>query len=261
MQIDWFTVIAQIINFLVLVWLLKRFLYGPITKAMTARQQRIATTLDEARQKSEQAEAEARNYQNQRAELDAQRDAWLEQARQEVATRRKEGLEQARREIEAQREEWLTTWRREQTENQRALQREAAHRLTEATRHALRELADADLEQRMLEPLLTQLRALDTNERATLARAALAGCSINTTFPLNASLQQYGQTALSELLGDGIAFTFHHDPNLACGITLETPGYRLAWTLDSYLDGFGEALTKALNAPTLTTSNDDHERR
>ena len=260
MQVDGFTVVAQIINFLVLVWLLKRFLYAPITEAMTARQQKVAAALDEARKKAEQAETEARKYQTQRTELDTQRDGWLEQARQEVGTRREEWLKQARREIDAQREEWLTTWRREQTENQHILQREATHRLTEAVRHALRELADADLERRMLEPLLTRLRALDTSECATLAQAALGGCAISTAFPLDVSLQQHCQAALSELLGDGITFTFHHNPSMACGITLEMPGHRLAWTLDSYLDGFGEALAKTLNAPAPIAINNDERR-
>ena len=42
MQIDWITVAAQIVNFLILVWLLQHFLYGPITRAMQRREQRIA---------------------------------------------------------------------------------------------------------------------------------------------------------------------------------------------------------------------------
>ena len=257
MQVDWFTVVAQIINFLVLVWLLKRFLYGPIIEAMAARQQKVAAALDEARQKSEQARAEVQKYQDQRTELEAQREQWLEQARQEIAARREKWLQQARREIDAQREAWLKAWQREQTENQRALQREATHRLTEAVRHALRELADADLERRMLEPLLTRLRALEASERATLAQAALGGCVISTAFPLDISLQQHCQAALRELLGDGISFAFHQDSNAACGITLEMPGHRLAWTLDSYLDGFDAALARVLNAPAADAGHDD----
>ena len=42
MQVDWITTIAQIINFLVLVYLLKRFLYGPIVSAMIHREAHIA---------------------------------------------------------------------------------------------------------------------------------------------------------------------------------------------------------------------------
>ena len=42
MPIDWFTVVAQAINFLILVWLLKRFLYKPILHAIDEREKGIA---------------------------------------------------------------------------------------------------------------------------------------------------------------------------------------------------------------------------
>jgi len=48
MLIDWFTVVAQVVNFLILVWLLKRFLYRPILNAIDAREKRIATKLADA---------------------------------------------------------------------------------------------------------------------------------------------------------------------------------------------------------------------
>ncbi|HOW75141.1 MAG TPA: hypothetical protein P5102_13890 [Candidatus Competibacteraceae bacterium] len=255
MQIDAFTVVAQIINFLILVWLLKRFLYGPITQAMSTRQQKIAAALHEARKKAEQAEVAVREYQTQRAELDAQHEAWLEQAHQEVAAQRELWLEQARQEIDAQREEWLAVWQRERVENQRALQREAAHYLTKAVRHALHDLADADLEARMLASLWAKLRVLEAGERATLAQAALGGCTLLTAFPLESALQQQSQVALCEELGADLPLTFRHDPNAAFGATLEMSGHRLAWTLDRYLDGFSEALAQVLNTPATV----DHD--
>ena len=48
MLIDWFTVGAQALNFIVLVWLMKRFLYRPVLDAIAAREQRIAQQLAEA---------------------------------------------------------------------------------------------------------------------------------------------------------------------------------------------------------------------
>ena len=62
MLIDWFTVIAQIINFLVLVALLKRFLYGRIIKAMDQREEKIAFRLADAERKRNEAEQEAQAY-------------------------------------------------------------------------------------------------------------------------------------------------------------------------------------------------------
>lgn len=260
MQIDGFTVAAQIVNFLILVWLLKRFLYGPITQAIAARQQKIVAALEDARLQTQQAEAERQAYQARQAELETQRDTWLAQARQEVAAQRETWLAAARREVEALRADWLAAWQRERTENQRALQREAARRLTEALRQALRELADADLEPRMLEPLLARLRALDAGERMILVQAARGGCVVHTAFPLDAARQAQWQAALSEWLGNEISFTFRHDPETACGVTLEMPGHRLAWTLDSYLDGFSEQLDAVLNHPATSMADDNHAR-
>ena len=42
MLIDWFTVGAQLLNFLILVCLMKRFLYQPVLDAIAAREQKIA---------------------------------------------------------------------------------------------------------------------------------------------------------------------------------------------------------------------------
>ncbi len=259
MQIDGFTVAAQIVNFLILVWLLKRFLYGPITQAIAARQQKIAAALEDARRQTQEAEAERQAYQARRAELEAQRETWLAQAQQEVAAQRETWLAAVRSEVETQRADWLAAWQREQTENQRALQREAARRLTEAVRRALRDLADADLERRMLEPLLARLRALDAGERAILVRAAWSGCVVHTAFPLDAARQTQWRNALGECLGNEVPFTFRHDPEASCGIILEMPGHRLVWTLDSYLDGFSQQLDEVLNrsAPVLA----DHHAR
>ena len=256
MQIDGFTVAAQIVNFLILVGLLKHFLYGPITQAIAARQQKIAAALEEAQRQIQQAVAEQQTYQALQAELDAQRETALAQAGQEVATQRQAWLTEARREVDALRADEWAAWQRKQADMQRALQREAACRLTAAVRHALRALADADLEQRMLEPLLARLRRLEARERAALIETARNGCTVRTAFPLDAAQQAQWRTALGIELGNAVLLTFRHDADAACGVTLETPGYRLAWTLDSYLDGFSQQLDAALKQSTPIAAHD-----
>jgi flagellar biosynthesis/type III secretory pathway M-ring protein FliF/YscJ len=84
MQIDWLTVAAQIVNFLVLVWLLQRFLYRPITRAMARREERIETRLSEAKAAREEVEAEAGRLREQQQALEASREEMLSEARQEA---------------------------------------------------------------------------------------------------------------------------------------------------------------------------------
>ena len=57
MSIDWITVVAQIANFLVLVWLLKRFLYRPILDGIDAREAEITRRMAEAGEAQKKAQA------------------------------------------------------------------------------------------------------------------------------------------------------------------------------------------------------------
>jgi F-type H+-transporting ATPase subunit b len=107
MLIDGFTIVAQMVNFLVLVLLLQRFLYGPVVRAMEERETRIAKAVA----KSEMAEKEARRRAD---ELAAQQQAFLDgkaklltDARTEIEQWRKEKIERLLMEIDVLRRSWL----------------------------------------------------------------------------------------------------------------------------------------------------------
>jgi F-type H+-transporting ATPase subunit b len=77
MLIDWFTVGAQALNFLILVWLLKRFLYKPILDAIDAREKGIAAELADAAAKQAEAKTERDGFRAKSEEFDHQRaDLW-----------------------------------------------------------------------------------------------------------------------------------------------------------------------------------------
>ncbi len=101
MLIDWFTVIAQIINFLVLVYLLKRFLYGPIITAMDKRQEKIELRLEGARKKKEEARQEAELLHKKNREFDAGHEEMLSQIKKEAEARRAELIKDARSRVAA----------------------------------------------------------------------------------------------------------------------------------------------------------------
>ena len=75
MLIDWFTVIAQVINFLILVWLLKRFLYRPILNAIDAREKRIAAEIADTSPNNADAMKQREEFQHKNEEFDKQRSA------------------------------------------------------------------------------------------------------------------------------------------------------------------------------------------
>ena len=73
MQIDWTTLVLEIINFLVLVWILKRFLYKPVMEAIAARQRRVEGKLAEARVIEDSARELERQYQRRLADWDMEK--------------------------------------------------------------------------------------------------------------------------------------------------------------------------------------------
>ena len=107
MLIDWFTVLAQVVNFLVLVLILKRFLYKPILGAVQERERKIASRLEGAEQARKEALLRTEELGREREALEKAKEQLLTEARKEVQQRREKSLEQARKEIATLRKAWL----------------------------------------------------------------------------------------------------------------------------------------------------------
>src|ERR1700685_3869548 len=98
MLIDWFTVGAQVLNFLVLVWLLKRFLYKPVLDAIDARENSIAAEFKTAAAKQSEAERERDEFKAKNLEFDGQRSALLAKATEQSDSDRRRLLGEAHKE-------------------------------------------------------------------------------------------------------------------------------------------------------------------
>ena len=98
MLINWFTVVAQIINFLILIWLLKRFLYKPVLKAIHDREKKIAAQLQDAEAKKTEAQKQRDEFRNKNTEFDQQRNIEWQKAVEEINNERQHLLEEARKE-------------------------------------------------------------------------------------------------------------------------------------------------------------------
>jgi F-type H+-transporting ATPase subunit b len=242
MQIDWLTVAAQIVNFLVLVWLLKHFLYGPVTAAMARREERIADRLQAAREREDAADRERERLHERMERLEDRRDAILEQAREEAGTEKRRLLEEARTEVDEMRRRWRRQLRDEQDAFVRQLRRETTEGFAELARKALSELADARLEDRIVETLFARLTGLEEDDRRQLRDAS--DLTISTGFELGDERRERLRELIREDLGADKTLDFEQDRALICGIALTAEGRRLGWSLADYLDGFERRLAE-----------------
>ncbi|MGC9502394.1 hypothetical protein [Baaleninema sp.] len=179
MLIDWFTVVAQLFNFLLLVWLLKRVLYRPVLRAIDRRQQRINQWYRDAEQQRKEAQENAERYRQQCRELQERKAKQLEDAKDAARREREKLTHQAKEEVDRLQRQWKTSLRRRQNQFFDRLQQETTHHLGVMTRRVLNDIADAQLEERSIERFLDRLHHLDDTTRSQLHEAiADKGASI-----------------------------------------------------------------------------------
>ena len=171
MLIDWFTTGAQAVNFLVLAWLLKRFLYKPILNAIDTREKRIARELSDAAARQAEAKTERDAFQQKNQEFDAQRTALASQAEAEVKAERERLLEAARADAAAMSLKREETLRDEALSLSQAISRRACQEVFAIARKALGDLATTSLEERLGEVFTRRLREMPGPAKAALAAA------------------------------------------------------------------------------------------
>jgi F-type H+-transporting ATPase subunit b len=238
MLIDWFTVGAQLLNFLILVWLLKHFLYKPILDAIDAREKRIAAELADALAKQAAADGERAEFLSKSRALDAQRGALLAKAAADAKAERERLVAEARKEADGLRVQQENAIRDDQVKMSQEMTRLAQQEVFAIARKALADLAAASLEERMGEIFTRRLREMDAKSKESLA-AALKPPSepavLRSTFEMPANERAIIQNALNETFAGDIHIRFETTPDTICGIELTAKGQKLAWSIAEYL--------------------------
>ena len=263
MLIDWFTVIAQIINFLVLVYLLKRFLYGPIIKAMDKRQEKIVLRLEEARKKKEEAGQEAGLFLQKNREFDAGHEEMLSQIKKEAEARRVELIKEARSQVDADMARWYGAIRKEKETFLQDIRRHAVRHTCAIARRVIKDLSNTDLENRITSIFIERLQKVDNNEREALAQAvqhSMEGIKVNSAFEIPGESAKKIVRLLQNLTTDPVDVRFEILPELICGIELKLRGRKISWNIADYLGSFEESIGAAIEAKgikkTIQTRDD-----
>lgn len=251
MQINWFTLGAQIVNFLVLLLLLQRFLYGPIVKAMEDREALIASRLEDADEKRNEADKEAEQYRQQQQELKREQERISARAEEEVAEHRKKLLEEMRAEAEDTEKRWHEAIQNERDRFLRDLRQRASEQVVDMLRQALMDLADADLEQQMVVVFIQRLRELGGRDKQAVADSIQkSGGQVVIrsafTIPEEARKMLVGVVAERILDGSDIQARFERSPDMICGIELQADGRLVSWSIEDYLESVEEHVTQTL---------------
>ena len=249
MLIDWFTVGAQVLNFLILVWLLKRFLYKPILRAIDTREKRIAGELADADAKRAEAQKERDAFQHKNETFDRQRAELLSRAKNEVTVERQRLLEEAHREADAQRARQRDALSREQESLANAITRRTREEVFSIARKTLADLSGATLEERLSAVFVQRLLALDGAVKARVATALTtsdAPARVRSAFALPAEQRAAIHQAISDTFSAELELRFETAPDVISGIELTANGQKVAWSIADYLTSLERGLNELL---------------
>lgn len=247
--IDWFTVIAQVINFLILVWLLKRFLYKPILSAIEAREKKVADELANADARKEEAQKEKEDFRRKNEEFDQQRSALLNKAKKDAKAESQRLFEEIRKEASDFRVKQQEALSNEEQNLSQEINRRTQQEVFSIARKVLEDLAGISLEERSIDVFSQRMHNLTDEEKKQLASALSVSPGqvlIRTAFDLPQAQRDMIKKTIKETLGIETQPKFETVPDLVSGIELTTEGQKVAWSIADYLASLQKSIDELL---------------
>lgn len=252
MLIDWFTVGAQLLNFLILVWLMKRYLYHPVLSAIDAREKRIAAQIADAEAKEAVATKERDDFQHKNDKFEEQRADLLAKATDEAKAEHQRLMETARKAADAMSSKREKSLQSEARNLRQAISQRTQQEVFVIVRKTLGDLATTDLEGRMVEVFAHRLRELDGSAKEKLASAIETSSEpavVRSAFELPPEERSNIQKAINETFSADVPLRFETAPDLVSGIELNASGQKLAWSISDYLTGLQTGVGELLKMP------------
>jgi F-type H+-transporting ATPase subunit b len=244
MGFNWLTFGFEIINFLVLVWLLHRLLYRPVLALIERRRAAIAAQTEAAEALQAEAERHKAEYDQRLAEWSKEQAAARRALDEEIERERQRRLQALEAELAEGRQREAALREREIAEAKRTAEREALALAGRFAARLLTALAAPDLQARLVSQLAQALAALPTERSAALREAlhtAEGPLQVVSAYPLDATQQDSLIQALTALAAGKLpAVDYQVDSALIAGVRLQLGAWQLGANLQDELQAFCE---------------------
>jgi len=239
-QLDWSTILLEIVNFLVLVWILKRFLYKPVLDIIAKRRTSIESTVAKSESMKQEAEALKEQYESRLADWEQERAKARETLRDEMEAERVRLHKELDLEIQNAREKARVADERRLLEAQRLAEQ---HAVTQGARFAARlvgSLSGPELDARLVQKMLEELQQFPGDRIATLRQQAVSRAEVMSARVLDESTRQAIGFALGRLFGHAVDCQYHEDSTLLAGVRITIGPWILRANFKDELQGFVE---------------------
>ena len=241
MELDWVTFVLEVINFLVLVWILNRFLYRPLLNVISQRKAAIQKTLSDADAVRGEAQALQTQYENRLADWEHEREKARTQLREELAAERTRLLDTLRAELVQEREKAAAVDQRRLKEFMQQAEATAIAQGRAFASRLLSRLSGPELEHRIIDMVMGDLPHLPDEQRQAIRSAAsAAGCAMTITsgYPLDQAQRDALSQACRTLAGRELACEFLVDRSVMSGVRMSLGSWVLRANVQDELSFF-----------------------
>lgn len=245
MQISWWTFALQIVNFLILVWLLQRFLYRPVRDILEKRKQLSTQAFAEADKAKKEAEAAQRHYEEARAALAEERQEMLDAAHRSIEGDRAKTLDEAREQTEALVKSAHESIAQERAKTLQGLEADVADLAVKLAGKLLENLGSSIASEVFLDRTEAALKSLPKGERRRLERDLSsngARVAVVTATPLSADEQKSWKARLEADIGRPLEIAFDVDATLLGGAAVHFPHTVVSFAWADQLNDAKQAL-------------------
>lgn len=239
MQIDWFTVAAQIVNFFILVLLLRKFLYGPVVNAMNQREEKFKNREQQARQKKIDAEKKQHEYENRHRELEEGREFALSSARKEIEDSVWEITERAGKQYMEKEKEWKKSFEREKKSHINELKEQIGKSVCVTARKTLKDLSGSLLEDMVLnifvEKLENSIKSGESEEMQQILNGKSDVVEVYSAFKMDKKMKNTIKRVLDLRKDNAPEYSFAQSSELICGIEIRLKDYSISWNVNDYI--------------------------
>lgn len=235
MAFDWTTFALEILNFIVLAWLLARFLFRPVQNAIDGRRASIEADLAAARSAIATAESAAAEHAARLKAWDSEREAAKRRLADELAAQRQQALAEQATALAAERERDAALAARAREELERRAEAEGVRLGAAFAARILERAASPALDAVLVARFIDDLSALSEDDAARIRANLPDPCAVavESARPLEHEATAALEAALARLFERRLEITWTVDPALVGGLRIAAP----PWRLDASLAG------------------------
>ncbi len=240
MQFDLTTFIFEIINFLILIWILQRLFYKPLLEVIAKRKQFIDQTLADAKAIQAQATEQRVLYENRQKAWEQEKQAAINALNTQLEQEKVAAMQQLAVDLDAERQKYKVTQLHKQHELEQQAEKQAMRNAAKFASLLLKQTAGQELETRLFELLLSRITSLPKACQQALTSQVAQTIQVSSVYPLNTAQREQLEQQLGKQISQATRFEYRENPELIAGLRIDIGAWVLNANLQHELLGFTE---------------------